>query len=117
MVLINLTGKPYFEEAKEQVCCYCEKPFQHYTKNKKVKGTDLVEMEFITSHPPCLRTHKKMETLKNKIVKTKKTLHDLRTAQLNLEFEAFLSGQACLDQDTDEIFLLLKQKGIIASSP
>jgi len=110
MVLINLTG----EVPKEEVCCYCEKPFQHYMKTKRnTNPNELAEMQMVTCHPACLRTHKKMQNIKNKIMKTKTTLHNLRTCQLNLEFEAFMSGHATLDQETDEIFLLLKQKGII----
>lgn len=115
-MLINLTGEPQFEEVKNEVCCYCDKPFKHYIKNKKSKEGDLTEVEIITSHPACKRTHKKMENIKNKIIKTKKTLHDLRTSQLNLEFEMFINHQIKLDDDTDEIFTLLQKKGIISSS-
>lgn len=107
MPVIDLTQDPTF-------CVVCEKPFQHYTKAKKVKGDEnIIELKHIDAHPCCAKSFNKMEKIKQKIIKTKKTLHDLRTAQLNLEFEMFINNQVKLDDDTDEIFTLLKKKEII----
>ena len=111
MTFINLNGQICQEADAQDVCFYCQKPFQHYTKTRKIKGQDgLKELELITSHPICKRTNKKMESIKNKIVKAKQTLHNLRAAQLNLEFEAFLAGQKLEDENTDEIFTILTMK-------
>lgn len=110
--LTNLDAEPQ-AEAEPTKCELCNKPFQHYTKSKTIKGQEpLVEIEFISCHPECKKVHNKMQKLKNRIIKAKKTLHDLRTAQLNLEFEMFLAGQQSIDQDTDEIFVMLKEKNI-----
>lgn len=102
------------EEDEVQTCGLCNKPFQHCTKSKKIKGQEpLVEMIFITCHPECTKAHAKMEKINKKIVKAKKVLHDLRTSQLNLEFEMFMKQQLKMDEHTDEIFLLLKEKKIL----
>lgn len=107
MPLIDLTST-------EQLCGICEKPFQHYTKSKKIKGqTPLVEIEYITCHPDCKKANVKMEKIKTRILKAKKLLHDLRASQLNLEFEMFMKQQLQINDDTDEIFVMLKEKEII----
>lgn len=112
MPLIDLTKEPNEEEPTR--CGICDRPFQHYTKTKKVKGqAPLVELEFISCHPECTKANAKMQKIKTRIVKAKKTLHDLRTTQLNLEFEMFMKQQLKLDEDTDEIFVMLKEKEIL----
>lgn len=110
MTLIDLT-KP---EEEVTVCGICEKPFQHYTKTKKIRGhAPLVELEFITCHPECTKANAKMERIKTRIMKAKKTLHNLRAEQLNLEFDLFMKQQLKMDEDTDEIFVMLKEKDIL----
>jgi len=114
MPYINLTGLPTNPNTEDDNCCvFCSKPFKHYTKMRKVKGCDEVKLDLITSHTCCKRTYLKMEKIKNKIIKTKQMLHNLRTEQLNLEFEMFAKQQLKLDDDTDEIFVMMKEKGIL----
>ena len=96
------------------LCGICEKPFEHYTKTRKLKGqAPLVELNFITCHPECTKANIKMERIKTRIMKAKKTLHDLRASQLNLEFELFMKQQLKMDEHTDEIFVMLKEKNIL----
>lgn len=110
MPLIDLTNP----DAEPTVCEICEKPFQHYTKTKKIRGqAPLVELQFITCHPECTKFKSKLDKIQTRIVKAKKTLHDLRASQLNLEFDLFMKQQLKMDDDTDEIFVMLKEKEII----
>lgn len=112
MPFINLTGLP----TEPTKCAYCDKPFQHTTRVRKVKGSNdpnEVDIEHITAHPECKKSHIKMERIKSRIVKAKKTLHDLRASQLNLEFDMFMKQQLKMDDDTDEIFVMLKEKEIL----
>jgi DNA-binding protein len=107
MPFIDLT-KP-----EGQFCVHCEKPFQYKTKTKAIPNSDAKEVEIITAHPNCSKAVNKMERIKQRIAKVKKQLHDLRTAQLNLEFEMFLAGQNSISDETDEIFMILKEKEIL----
>lgn len=114
MPFINLTTLPT-EVVDNTKCCICEKPFKHFTKLRKVKSQDPneVDIEYVSAHPACKKIQKKMENIKCKIIKTKQTLHNLRTSQLNLEWEMFCNNQLQLDDDVDEIFTLLKEKNIL----
>lgn len=118
MAFINLTGRPAqfplaFEELN--ICTICNKPFNHSIKKTKIKDTNEIIYTPQTAHPCCKRMEAKAEKIKEKIIKTKKTLHDLRAEQLNLEFELFCKQQLKLDDDTDEIFVMLKEKQIVNS--
>jgi len=115
MPFIDLkNGLVTLEEDEIQKCELCDKPFQHYTKSKKIKGqAPLVEVQFITCHPECTKANIKMQRIKNRIIKAKKNLHDLRASQLNLEFEMFIKQQLKMDDHTDEIFVMLKEKNIL----
>lgn len=107
--LTDGTTTPLPEEL--QTCELCNKSFQHYTKSKKIKGqAPLVEVQFITCHPECTKSNIKMERIKNRIIKAKKNLHDLRATQLNLEFEMFMKQQLKMDEHTDEIFVIMDKK-------
>ena len=109
MPFIDLT-KP---STDGQVCLHCEKPFQYKTKTKRIPNSEAKEVEIITAHPNCSRAINKMERIKQRITKVKAQLHTLRTAQLNLEFEMFLAGQNSISDETDEIFMILKEKEIM----
>lgn len=92
------------------LCEICEKPFRHYTKTRQGTEPHEVRHELITCHPKCRKMAAKMDKLKARIIKTKKTLHDLRAAQLNMEFEMFVQTQCnSVDQDTDEVFVLVNK--------
>lgn len=120
MPFIDLTTGSVTPSTEEiEVCGICNKPFKHYAKRKRTPKTPAQfplgydEVELITCHPDCTKGHAKMEKLKARIVKTKKALHALRTAELNLQMEMILKQQLKLDDDTDEIIMVLKEKGII----
>lgn len=118
MPYIDLTSgnvTPLDEEV--QTCGLCNKPFVHYAKKKRASKNGPVlavqEVDLITCHPECTKAHIKMEKIKARIVKIKKSLHTLRTAELNLQMEMFLKQQLKMNDDADEILVLLKDKGII----
>lgn len=116
MPFIDLkTREVTYSDDEMNICGLCKKPFEHYTKNRKNRVTGMTEVQFITCHPQCTKVNMRMEKLNARIVKAKRNLHDLRTAQLNLEFEMFLAGQKTIQDDTDEVFVVLQKKGILSS--
>jgi hypothetical protein len=115
MAFINLTGKAAqfplaYENNFETLCTVCSQPFKHTVKASKNKQSNELVHTLHTAHPHCKRACTKAEKIKEKIINVKKKLHDLRAEQLNLEFEMFCKQQLKLDDDTDEIFVVLKEK-------
>ena len=92
------------------LCDICNQPFQHHTKTRQGNEPYEVRHELITQHTQCRRMVAKMDKIKARIIKAKKTLHDLRAAQLNMEFEMFVQSQCkSVEQDTDEVFVLVNK--------
>ena len=96
-------------------CIYCDKPFKHTTKERKVKGTGATEFRFIMGHPKCEQLNKKINRTKTQLLKMRVKTSEKQMELVGLNYEAFLNkADAEKDEsDNDCVIAILKKKDIL----
>lgn len=103
-------------ELDKTKCIYCEQPFQHSTRERKIKGTELKEVRYVAGHPKCeqlnkkiIRTHKQIQKLQVKLSETRMTLVGLKCE----EFSNRHTKEEEDDYDNECVIAILKKKDIL----
>lgn len=101
-------------------CIYCEQPFQHSTRERKIKGTEAKEIRFIMGHPKCEQLNKRIMRTHKQIQKTQVKLSEMRMSLVGMKYEEFLNKHTNEEgkeedeiNDNDCIIAILKKKNIL----
>lgn len=102
------------DELDKTKCIYCDQPFHHTTRERKVKGTDVKEIRLVLGHPKCEQLNKKVQRTKKQIQKVQVKLSELRMCLVGLNYEEFLNKTKSENDDDDNcVVAILKAKDIL----
>lgn len=104
------------EDLDTTKCIFCEQPFQHKTKERKIKGSEAKEFKLVVGHPKCEQLNNKIIRVHKQLQKQQVKLSETRMNLVGLKYEEFLNKHKVDTDDTTEndcVVAILKSKDIL----